>query len=169
MAKNIIIYSLFIFLLAGCSHNMRRVKAELADSPVPVNNNRTVLKVESDYLTAAIKLYNNQLYDSALTIINNEYQINSKDWRVNYYLGLIQTRKNNFTESESYLFKSLKFAQNESKTRADIYVALGENYEFQGKLGKAKQHYHTALNLDPQSQTASEALKRVNAYSQYNQ
>jgi tetratricopeptide (TPR) repeat protein len=169
MVVKFIIYSLLIFILAGCSNNMRRFKAELVEHTALESQNNIQENRQNDYLATVLRLYNSQLYDSALIIINDIYPSHQHDWKLNYYFGKTESKKGNFVKSETYLLKSLRLVGDEKKDRADIYIALAEHYEIQSQLGKAKQHYLTALNLDPLSQTASESLKRLGEYTQNSQ
>ena len=65
--------------------------------------------------------------------------------------------------AERTLLTSLRFVGSEKSNRALIYLALGHSLERKTDYTRAKQHFVTALNLDPTCSEARTGLQRLTA------
>ncbi len=90
----------------------------------------------------------------------------STDWQAHQYLGLTRLELGHYRQAAENLLRSLDLAPDDGQVRAGIYAALGECWESLRKPGKARLHYHTALNLWPQCAQARAGLIRLGAVSE---
>ncbi len=165
MSKRILKFSTILFIviiLISCSNNYRTVKSKLIEKP---KQQKKIQPIQNN-LSEGLTLLSEYKYDKALIYFKQRAVNHSDNWETNYYIGLCLTGLENYTEAEKHLFQSLKNAGQAKENRARIYTALGENYELRNMTDKAAQHYHTALNLNPDSEKAAEGLKRLKPISQ---
>ncbi len=165
-----LISALLLLLLAGCGGKIETIKVRplefqaqaISDtSPAPQN-----VVPNSPRLARAIELYETGEFTAARDALDQMLWEAPRGWRVYYYLGRAHTECRQYQLAQSRLEHSLGLAPAENVTRSQIYLALAENLEVQGDPARARQYYLTALNLDPQSVAASEALKRLEGLTQ---
>ena len=99
--------------------------------------------------------------DSAAVWIDRALADAPADWRIYYLSGLLSNRREQYAGAVTVLQSSLSLAPDNETARALIYLSLAESHEHQGHYGQAKQHYMTALNLEPESPEARSGLKRL--------
>lgn len=157
-----------LFVLAGCSSQTKTIKAtpETAESVQGTGSHTFGTDNTSDTLIkTAIDAIDNGDIDRARDILLKAFRTDSTDWRAPYLLGRICTDRKLSERADQWFAYSLATAPNEPKIRALIYEAMGGNCEGQGEYGKARLHYMTALQLNPDSERARAALKRLELIS----
>lgn len=115
----------------------------------------------SERLDNGIALYQHGDLDSARRVFEEVLAGSPSNWRAYYFLGLIHNRCERYGRAEAYLNRSLRYAPADKTRRSLIYIALAVSFEQRNDLSRAKLKYLTALNLNPQSPEAREALKRL--------
>lgn len=138
------------------------VYGELANqSRTPDAPRLPVFTGDNSYAFRGLALYQNGLLDSSRTVLLEALEQDPSDWRVYYLLALIDYRLERYEAAERIFQTSLVFCPDTRENRALVYSALGLTLEQEGELGRAKQHFLTALNLDPESETARDGLQRL--------
>ena len=161
---------LLFFLPAGCGNKMHVVKTRLIAAPdhevEPEQNAVSENHFDKPGLSAAVELYRTGKHEAARDRLEQMLWEGPCGWEVYYYLGLAHTGCSQYQLADARLTASLDLGPNDRIARSMVYLALGENHELQGDLGRARQNYLTALNLHPQSVAVAEALKRLGPLSQ---
>jgi len=85
------------------------------------------------------------------------------DRRLDYYRGIVLVLMNEAMEAEKDLNHYLDaVADNDNvPSHSTAHEWLGRLYEYEGRLDRAEQEYHAALNLDPHNKQARDALKAL--------
>ncbi len=85
------------------------------------------------------------------------------DRRLDYYRGIVLVLMNEAMEAEKDLSHYLDtVADNDNvPSHSTAHEWLGRLYEDEGRLDRAEQEYHAALNLDPHNKQARDALKAL--------
>lgn len=143
----------------------RRMMADL-DGPTAesISAEDSLLDLDSTprrELTEAVTLYRQGRLNGAAELLEKVLACDQREWRAAYYLGLIKTSQKEYERADSYLHQSLEYGPSDDQLRALIYVALGHNCESRRDLGRARQHFLTALYLDPRSPAANDGIKRL--------
>lgn len=82
-------------------------------------------------------------------------------WQESYNSGLDHYQKKEYTKALEYYTLALKQAGDDDETRGWMYFSLGRCYEALKELGRAKQNYLMAQNLDPNLTEASDGIARI--------
>ncbi len=155
-------------VISGCGSSTKTVKVQpeaVSQAEVQIaTNSRSEVNVDSLVQASIVALDKSDL-ETADDYLNQAFRIDSSDWRPPYLLGKISVDKTLPKQATRWFAYSLSIAPNEPKVRALIYEAMGVNCEQQGEYGKARLHYTTALQLNPESGTAREALRRLEVVS----
>ncbi|HXA67342.1 MAG TPA: tetratricopeptide repeat protein [Bryobacteraceae bacterium] len=85
------------------------------------------------------------------------------DRRLDYYRGIVLVLMNEAMEAEKHLSHYLDTVPDNDNvpSHSSAHEWLGRLYEDQGRLDRAEQEYHAALNLDPHNKQARDALKAL--------
>ncbi len=156
--------------LAGCGSKYSTVEAEeqKRQQPDPADQpTESRWDNDSDHgLGDGLMLYRQGNLDAAQLFFEEVVAGNHVHWLAHYYLGLVHCKNKSYGQAIAQLHLSLDQAPRDNRSRALIYVALGECFERNGESGRAEQHYRTALNLHPQSSPAQDGLERLRALTQ---
>jgi tetratricopeptide (TPR) repeat protein len=155
--------------VAGCSKEYTVVKAHEqaggASVPATLPDGQSGDEGLSQDLKDGLILYRQGQNARAIDLFEKAIMADNTNWLGHYYLGLALTKETAYQGALRQFRASLKFAA-DNRSRSMVYVAMGETWEAQGELGRAKQNYHTALNLHPESSGAQSGLKRLAEVSQ---
>jgi Flp pilus assembly protein TadD len=161
MKTQIIIALTFATLIGafvGCGSSMSTIGAKKQTAEIEVS--------APTNLGEGISLYQSGDYAEGEKFLGLAVKSDPTDWQAHYYLGLVHFELGQFRLASENLFRSLDLAPDDSRARADLYAALGQCWENLKKPGKARLHYHTALNLWPQCAQARDGLARLGAVSE---
>ncbi len=159
---------LAVMALASCGSNTQTVRVE------PESQARSATEMQGmspEALTVdrlveqSLRAIDSADFTTADADLRQAFKIDSADWRPAYLLGKIAAIDKESDRADHWFAYSLSVAPNEPEIRALIYEAMGFNCEQQGEYGKAKLHYTTALQLNPESGNAIAALKRLEVVS----
>jgi tetratricopeptide (TPR) repeat protein len=98
------------------------------------------------------------------SVVEQAARVAPSDVRLTYYRGVALVLANgNLTEAERLLRDYLASAPRRSDwpSHADAHTWLGRLHEQRGDVNAARDEYHAALALDPESKNAREALRRL--------
>jgi len=142
-----------IIVAVDCGTSVTTVRATKQTSgfQAPVQEN----------LARGISLYESGDYAGSETSLKQVVQDTPKNWQAHRYLGLARFKLGHYHPACESLLRSLDLAPDDSQIRADLYASLGECWENLKEPGKARLHYHTALNLWPQCTQANEGMARL--------
>lgn len=154
-----ILYGLIaaVLLLAGCSRDITVVRAQLAPPPP----RQTVDNSRDGDLRDGLILFRQGKIDEARATFEQAILADSTNWQAYYFLGLIADRQDNADLALALMHRSLHFAPTDSRSRAQVYLAIASIHEHRGEFGQAELNYRMALNLYPESNEAQEALDRL--------
>lgn len=154
---------LIVLVLADCGKRMTVTKARLAERGAPAT---TVSPASERSFSDGLSLYRADKLEAAAKYFHQAVQADPAHWQAHYFLGLIYRKQFDEKAAVAALHQALTHAPRESRERSLIYLALGELWEQQGDLSRAKLSYHTALNLHPGSARAQSGLRRLEQLSQ---
>lgn len=117
-------------------------------------------------LAKGISLYESGDYAQGEEALILAVKRDPTDWQTHQYLGLVRLELGFYRPAAENLFRSLDLAPNDGQARAGLYAALGKCWENLKNPGKARLHYHTALNLWPQCPQARSGLARLGFVSE---
>jgi len=171
LQKLFVVSVLILFYLAGCGKQYTVVKThqktgdrEKAESFL---YEKSFDVADDRYFNDGLILYRQGQNQRARIQFQKSIDFYHNNWLAYYYLGLIMSKDGIYSKAISQFHQSLKYAPGEKRSRALIYVAIGETWEYQGEYGKANQNYQMALNLYPESVTARDGLNRVAELSKF--
>ncbi len=101
-------------------------------------------------------------YRKALQQLEKTIAIDSTNPYSYYYLGLVHFQMANHQASANFLDVAESLLSREPYWLARVYVLKGKNFQVQGALEQADASYASALKLDPNNQSAFEALTQIN-------
>lgn len=155
---------LFLTLaLAGCSNTYTVTRARQTQAVTKITGDQNEPAAKSYSISDGLILYRQGDAVGALANFKAAIANDSSNWLAHYYMGLISYESQQYNQALYSLNDALRFGPRSGRERAMIYVALGLNWEEQGYSSKAFQSYHTAINLDENSVTARDGLKRTAA------
>ncbi len=91
-------------------------------------------------------------------------RVNASDRRLSYYCGVVRVVAGNRLEEAEHCLKTYLTTvppRSDLPAHADGHEWLGRLYERQGKCAAAVEQYGKAMELDPHSKSAREALRRA--------
>ncbi|MFQ5499872.1 MAG: tetratricopeptide repeat protein [Candidatus Zixiibacteriota bacterium] len=113
-------------------------------------------------ITSGLDFYRAGALDSAAICFQRVSLHSPNRWRAEYLLGAIDVAGQLWQNALLHYQSALDMAHSANvQDRSLIYVAIGRCYEQAGDRGRARQHYMSGLNLDPQSTSAAQSLKRL--------
>jgi len=170
---------LFLALLAcSCGRRPEIIKAlnldetesaTLAGPPASVQLMPFVGQAMDPDLTACLAMYKQEKWDSCRASLEDMLATNPARWRVLYLLALVDYESEEYVRSERNLISALRFTGSNKNNRALIYLALGNSLQQQGQNAQSKQHFLTALKLDPTCTHARAGLERLTAHTSVGQ
>lgn len=132
-----------------------------------VKTDKTEKESNGAMLQEAINLYRQGQLNKAEDILEHLKNEDKKNAEVFYYLGCIAQAKDEYEKAIDYLEKAIKL----DNAQAKYYEMLGEALGLKSKkvnilkaartLGKVKNAFHKALELDPQNLGAREGLYMI--------
>ncbi len=157
-----------LFIITGCSRHFTVIRAQQKTGNPTVQNTNTSTTERSfeETMREGLILFRQGNMEASQLQFEKAIEQSPYNWRGYYYLGLVLTKKEQYAPASSRLFNSLDYAPEDKRERSLIYVAIAENYEAQGEFGKAELNYHTALNLNPNSQQARNGMLRLKRRAQ---
>jgi len=149
-----------IFLLNGCAK-----RAEVADI-FPTDDASQVFKqsedqVSDDHLAQGKQMYRKGEYGQAIKHLIRALDNNQQNWEAYYYLGLVEQKQGQYDRSIGAFNNCLKYCPSAHPLLTEIYFALGESWEKEGYLDKAKEKYGLSLGINPELPAAKSALERI--------
>ncbi len=100
-------------------------------------------------------------YDKALQRFEKTIAIDSTNPYSYYYLGLAHHHLTHYQQSTNFLDVAESLVSEEPYWLARVFALKGKNLEALGSLGQADASYAQALQLDPNNQTAFEAITEI--------
>lgn len=163
MRHSFILILFLALVLAGCSNTYTVTRAKRIDNQTMTKEIGRGKKPPADNssLSDGLILYRQGDASGAQKIFKAVLADNPGNWLAHYYFGLISYENQQYSQAFNALNEALKFGPDRGRERAMIYVILGQNWEEQGFNSKAYLSYHTALNIDKNSITARDGLKRT--------
>ncbi|UCG61407.1 MAG: hypothetical protein JSV52_13960 [Candidatus Zixiibacteriota bacterium] len=163
--------ALTLFLITGCASDVEVIKVRRVESPQGFTADSppspSVEDVPDEWLVSDTRLlnclsyYERHDFDSCRIGVESYLSQNPAGWQGYCLLALLEYSAGDFEGAERCFQASLRFSPVNQKIRASIYLALGQALESQGETGLSKQHYVTALNLDPGLLAAREGIDRL--------
>jgi tetratricopeptide (TPR) repeat protein len=149
-----------MFLLNGCAQ-----RADVIET-YPVDDASQVFKqsenqVSEDHLAQGKLMYHKGEYGQATKHLVRALDNNQENWEAYYYLGLVEQKQGQYDRSIGAFNNCLKYCPTTHPLLTEIYLALGESWEKEGYLDKAKEKYSLALGIDPRQPEAKAAMERI--------
>lgn len=127
----------------------------------------TKFSYAQSYLEKALEAYKSDDYEKALTLFNQELEINPKNYVAHYYCSIIHQSQDDMSLALTSINQGLKFVPAKEKdwvsfclqARGDIYLAI-ENYD------NALADFTSAIKITPQNE--DRYLSRAETYIQMN-
>ena len=151
---------LLCLILCGCSTNIPIIKAY----PRPANHKLYVNSAPPEIrakFAASLSLYYQGKLDSASFSLTSLIAQDPKFWGSYYYLGLVNKDLGLYKTAIGRFREATKLPVKEPALRSNIYLALGECWELIGEFADAKMHYRAAININPESASATDSYNRV--------
>jgi tetratricopeptide (TPR) repeat protein len=169
------IVSALTLVASGCGRKVEIVKIRyvepaerhqpLAAAMPPVDFVLSGELAEAGHFDTAYDHYRHRQLDRCREFLEMALAEDPGHWRAHYLLAVLAFQEQNYVRAERCFLAALRFSDAPDQSRAAIYAALGLTMERLGKPGFAKQHYLTALKLDPSSTVAGDGLDRLTALS----
>lgn len=160
-------------VFASCGRNMEVIKVRLED-PEPAQPVDCRLPTAEDVdllhesssdprVRKSLSLYHQGRFDDSRAVLASLLADDPTFWQAYFVMGLIDYKQQKYSETERDFQTALVFCPSDKRVRAAVYSALALTLEKTGQYGRAKQHFLTALNLDPGSHQARLGLQRLTA------
>ena len=151
-------------LIFGCSKNYQRIAV------VPQAGTETVIQgqtnmIDPSHLASGRAALQKREYEKAIRTLKKAVSENPSGWEAYFYLGEAYLGAEEHDLARKMFDGALAGAGKNNRVRSDIYCGIARAWELQGELGKAELNFRTAINLNPESPTASSALLRLNRTS----
>ncbi len=159
--------ALLCIFCTSCSRHFTVVKAKFDDSGDVQSRVASSTSISPDKdIRDALLLYRQGNLDRSREMFVKVLENDPMSWQSHYYLGRILTQLDEVVEAEEQLLLALDYTPKDKKMRSMVYLGLAILYEGKGELGKAELNYRTALNLNPQSRQAIDAVERLSKRAQ---
>lgn len=156
----IILFFLCASFCGGCSSQVEIIKVELI-----TQKQQYSIENQEQYLQKAFAYYEKENFDSVLVYCHKSYAVGSQNWELLYLYGKTAFKTGRYILADNYLYKALSLCKTGSINRAEIYFALAENENSLGNFNKARQHYLMVIQLNPGSELARTAYKKIQVLS----
>ncbi len=100
-------------------------------------------------------------YDKALQRFEKTIAVDSTNAYSYYYLALAHHHLTHYQQSTNFLDVAESLLSEEPYWLAQVFALKGKNLEILGSLGQADASYTRALQLDPNNQTAFDAITEI--------
>ncbi len=158
--STIVISAAVILLAFGCAKRQQVVETFTTDDATQIVKQGGD-QASASHVEQGKALYRKGNYNQAGKHLIRAIANNQENWEAHYYLGLVMQQEGHSDRAIGSFNNCLKYCPAAHPILIDVYYALGESWEKEGYLDKAKEKYQMALAINPMMPSAKAGIARI--------
>lgn len=150
--------------IVGCGRKATVIKARQVQSHrriIAAELNRVSQNEWGQTLAQAYKSLAEADSQYSELLLREIVSINKDFWLCHYLLGQMEAENSAKDKALHHFYASLSSAPDRQEVRSLIYLAIAQIFESNHDPDRARQHYRTALELDPLCLVARQSLQNM--------
>lgn len=150
--------------IIGCGRKATVIKARQVQSHQRIIAAELNRVSQSEWGQALAQAYKSQAegdFQYSELLLREIISINKDFWLCHFLLGQMEADNSAKDKALHHFYNSLFSAPDRQEVRSLIYLAIAQTFESNHDPARARQHYRTALELDPLCLVARQSLQNM--------